>query len=180
MEIWKDIVWYEWLYQVSNLGNVKSLNYKRTKQEKLLKLVKHSNWYIQVCLSKNKKIFNQYVHILVWENFLYKDDNKKEINHKNWNKHDNTLENLEWVTKSENCLHKFRVLWYKNKKFYKIKWLWNKNSRKIIQYDKNLNKINVYSNITLASIKLWIEWANIIKVCNWKRKTAWWFIFKYY
>ena len=68
MEEWKDIEWYEWLYQVSNMWNIKSLNYNKTKKERILVLAKEK-WYLLVGL--NKKWYKRYfVHRLVWLAFI--------------------------------------------------------------------------------------------------------------
>ena len=80
LEIWKDIDGYEGLYQVSNLGRIKSLNYKRTGRTKLLKLVK-SNGYLDIILYNNGKYKHYLVHRLVAKAFIPNPDNLPEINH---------------------------------------------------------------------------------------------------
>ena len=105
MEIWKDIKEFEGLYQVSNLGNIKSLNYRGTKTEKLLKLVPNKIGYINVQLCKNGKPKPYYVHRLVATHFINNEENKNEVNHINMIKTDNRVKNLEWCTKSENIIH---------------------------------------------------------------------------
>ena len=108
MEVFKDIVGFEGKYQISNLGNVKSLNYKNTHQEKLLKPVPHSKGYLKIQLMKDGKRKSFFIHRLVAEAFLSNPDNKPEVNHINSNRQDNRLENLEWVSTSENALHRWR------------------------------------------------------------------------
>ena len=101
MEIWKDIKDYEGIYQVSNLGNIKSLNNNKTKKEKILKLVK-CNGYLRVNLYKNNSHKNYAVHRLVAEAFIPNPNNKPFIDHINTIKDDNRAENLRWVTHKEN------------------------------------------------------------------------------
>lgn len=121
MENWKDVVNYEGLYQVSDLGNLR--NYSRkvsfgrgtriTKQIQIkLYLEKSKGYYIR-SLSKNDKRKTFSIHRLVALAFIPNPENKREVNHINGIKTDNTVSNLEWVTPSENILHSYRVL--KNK-----------------------------------------------------------------
>ena len=104
-EIWKDIPNYEGHYQVSNLGNVKSIRFNR---EKLLKKCINSSGYCLVVLYNNKKRKIFYAHQLVAIAFLNHNPNKfeKVVNHKNFNKLDNRVENLEIVYTRENCNQK--------------------------------------------------------------------------
>ena len=102
MEIWKDIKGYEGLYQVSNEGRVKSLNFRRKGVEKVLKPRKVTKGYLQVALWKNRKRKDQMVHRLVGEAFIPNPDNLPQINHKNEDKTLNTVENLEWCTNEYN------------------------------------------------------------------------------
>lgn len=106
MEIWKDILNYEGLYQVSNYGNIKSLNRinrnGKTVHEKILSQAKGTSGYLQVNLSKDNeaKIFQ--VHRLVAVAFIDNPDNKPQVDHIDNNKHNNHVENLRWVTGKEN------------------------------------------------------------------------------
>ena len=107
-EIWKDVKGYEGLYKVSDLGNVKSLNYNKTKAEKLMTPFV-SNGYLRIRLH-NKGIYKTHmVHRLVCFSFL-ENSIKDQVNHINGIKSDNRLINLEWVTQSENELHSYKVL----------------------------------------------------------------------
>jgi hypothetical protein len=107
-EIWKDIPGYEGKYQVSNLGNVKSLNYNHTKKERVLKLGKNPGGYLMIVLCKENKKQTKTIHQLVAITFLNHIPCGPElvINHKNFNKLDNRVENLEIVTNRENTNRK--------------------------------------------------------------------------
>lgn len=108
-EIWKDIAGYEGLYQVSNFGRVKSLNYNRTGQARILK-AKTSSPYDQVSLWNKGKMKYATIHRLVAVAFLSQEDGKNYVNHKNGDKRDNRAGNLEWCTCSENAIHSVQVL----------------------------------------------------------------------
>ena len=101
-EIWKDIPNYEGLYQVSNFGNVKSLvGYdhsikKYVKREKLL--TPSIGEYKKIQLFKNKKRSTYYIHRLVAQSFIDNPNNYKIINHKDENKLNFSIDNLEWCT----------------------------------------------------------------------------------
>lgn len=117
-EIWKDIIGYEGLYQISNLGQVKSIMFRNKmtffQRDKTLKLYTNKlNGYQYVSLSKNNKKKTFRVHRLVMEAFnpvnkIKGYDKNYTINHKNGIKTDNRLENLEWCTQSENQIHAFK------------------------------------------------------------------------
>lgn len=129
-ERWKEIAGYEGLYQVSNKGNVRSLDrtvsYKHPKCHKdgrfsylCLKgrkltpiLRKMSNYlsYYQVNLVDKQKTKTTHIHRLVAEAFIDNPDNKPQVNHKDGNGLNNNVSNLEWVTQSENTTHAYRVL----------------------------------------------------------------------
>lgn len=108
-EIWKDIDGYEGLYQVSNLGNVKSLtNRSNHKEEKILKLNTNGKYYL-VNICKNTKKKTLLIHRLVAKAFIDNPNNLPQINHINGNKLDNRVENLEWCTCRENIIHSIKT-----------------------------------------------------------------------
>lgn len=109
MELWKDIPGYDGLYQVSNLGRVRSLNYKMTGRVQVLKLTNRGRGYLCVALCKdgNKKMFS--VHRLVAEAFIPNPDNLPQVNHINEDKTDNRASNLEWCSAMENSNHGTRT-----------------------------------------------------------------------
>lgn len=113
-EIWKPIEGYEGLYEISNLGRVKSLgrtNRGGTKPEKIMRQQKQWTGYLQLGLTglDGKQRYKK-VHRLVATAFIPNPENKPMVNHKNGIKDDNRVENLEWVTASENHLHAFKEL----------------------------------------------------------------------
>ena len=111
-EIWKDIYFwengvehdYKNLYQISNFGRVKSLNYKRSGKEKILKAVKNKFGYELVDLCKNGETKHFRVHRLVAHIFIENDNpiEKIEVNHIDENKTNNHVSNLEWCTREYN------------------------------------------------------------------------------
>lgn len=96
MEIWKDIEGYEGLYQVSNLGNVKN------NKNKIMKLAKEKNGYLRINLSKNGFKKRMSIHKLVAMTFIPNPNNYPQINHKDENKQNNCVDNLEWCTQIYN------------------------------------------------------------------------------
>lgn len=115
-EEWKNIEKYEGLYQVSNMGRVRSLDrYKTTRNRyktiqakikgQLLKPSINGDGYYQVTLSKNDEHLITRIHRLVAQTFIPNKDNKTQVNHINGNKLDNRAENLEWCTCKENIRH---------------------------------------------------------------------------
>lgn len=104
-EEWHDVVGYEGLYQVSNTGKVRSMNYRKSGQSHELS-VANSDRYSIVCLTKEGKQQNFTVHSLVASAFIGQRPDGYEVNHKNKNKSDNNVGNLEYVTPSQNCIHR--------------------------------------------------------------------------
>lgn len=170
MEHWKDIPWLEWSYQASNLGNIRSG--KRWYYRNLV-TYKNKNWYNYVSLDKKCT-----VHRIIAKTFIDNPDNKPFINHKDWNKTNNDVDNLEWCTRSENEFHKYRVLWYKWPKYW-ITWKDHFNSKPITQFNTNLEIIKEWYSASDVVRELKISAWCLSNVLNWKRKTTWWFIWKF-
>lgn len=100
-EIWKDIKGFEGHYMVSNLGRIKTLNYKRKKTEKILTTT-INNGYPFIVLWNKDKGYGKKVHRLVAEAFIPNPENKPCVDHINTIRDDNRVENLRWCNHSEN------------------------------------------------------------------------------
>ena len=157
------------LYQVSNLGNVRSLNYNKTKKiQHLKKVVNNKRGYLAVGLSK-KGIFKiKTVHRLVAETFISNPNNLPQVNHIDENKLNNSVTNLEW------CTNKYNINYGTRKERIS-----EKKGRKISQLDKDDNIIKVWNGTCQASRELKINEGNIWEACNNKRKTAGKYKWKY-
>ena len=160
-EIWKDIPNYKGLYQVSNLGKVKSLYGKG----KILKPNIDKDGYERVALCKEKKRKDLFVHRLVAITFIPNLENKSQINHIDGNKQNNCVDNLEWCSCKENIVHSIKIL--------------KKRNKKLNQYDLNGNFIKTYDSIKIAGITNDIKPQNIWRCCKGIRPTAKQFIWKY-
>lgn len=113
LEEWKDVVGFEGLYQISNLGNVKTMSRPaptthrghvgyRMIRERLMHPAHGSKSYPCVRLRKNGKTITKTVHRMVAEAFIPNPNNLPEVNHKDENKYNNCVDNLEWCTHKQN------------------------------------------------------------------------------
>jgi len=109
MEEWKDISGYEGLYQISNYGNVRAINYNHTGRTKDMRLCNSSFGYSQICLTKNNHKSTKKVHRLVAEAFIPNPNNYKAVNHKDENKKNNHVDNLEWCSAKYNNNYGTRI-----------------------------------------------------------------------
>ena len=143
-EIWKDIKNFEGLYQVSNLGEVKSLERivtiglgnKIKLEEKIMKFTKRSGYY-NLVLRKNGKRYSKQVHRLVAEAFISNPENKPQVNHKDFNKLNNNIDNLEWVTSKEN------TQWSRNNMKHRHKTSHSKTGEQYIYYRAKTKKYRI-------------------------------------
>ena len=162
-EVWKEIKDYEELYEISNLGRVKSLI-----TNKILKGNKNAEYHY-VCLRKNGKQKVKKIHRLVAEAFIPNPNNYSCINHKDENKFNNKIDNLEWCTKIYNNNYGTR-----NERMSK------RNSRyKIIQKDKNGNIIKIWENIWDLEHNTQYNKGAIRQCCKNKCKTVYGYKWEY-
>lgn len=114
-EIWSEVKGYEGLYEISSYGNIRSIDRRfkdsigrnRLIKSTLLKTRKNKNGYIDIVLLKEGRQSSFLIHRLVALNFIINNDNKEQINHKDGNKQNNNICNLEWCTRKENIKHSF-------------------------------------------------------------------------
>lgn len=163
MEVWKDIPGFE-NYQISNYGNVKSLNYGRTGKPKLLKPTVSGKGYLQVRLSKSGKPNALLVHRLVAMAFVQNLNNRKQINHKDENKFNNNADNLEWCDNQYNNTYNGKH---------------NKIAKPVIQRSKAGNEIARYESIREAERKTGIKNITITRCCKGVYKTAGGYVWEY-
>lgn len=166
-EIFKDIKGYEGLYQVSNLGRVKSLNYRHTGKERILKLEKLNTGYLQVGLSKEGKLKKCKVHRLVASAFIENPNNFKQVNHKNEDKTDNCLRNLEWCDVNYNNNYGTRT----RRASESMKGI-HINRKDLSRPIKCIENGVVYHSTKEAERQTGVYHSDISKCCNGDRKTA--------
>ncbi len=179
-EIWKDIEGYEGLYQVSNLGRVKSLERYQQNHSKLQKVEEKikiihikSNGYQFVQLYKNNIMKNLHIHRLVAQAFIPNPDNKPQINHIDGNKLNNNVTNLEWCTNSENGKHAYKLglnRYTKRRQDATIEANKKYKSKPIDQLDLQGNYIRTWLNAHEASRQLGIDRSTISQCCRGSRR----------
>ena len=186
-EIWKDIKGYEGLYQVSNLGRIKTLDRKIKKKsrwgtiinyhikEKILIPIKLNNDYFKVSLSKDNDVNSYLIHRLVAETFIPNPNNLPCINHKDEDKSNNCVKNLEWCTVLYNNTYGTKLKKQSEKQINNPK-----SSKKINQYDLEGNFIKTWESMNEIHRQLGIYSQHIYRCCNNKRKSTGGFKWSYY
>lgn len=164
MDIWKEIREYEGLYEVSNTGKVRSLPKKGGYKVPHILALNQCRDYLFVTLCKKYKICAKDVHRLVAEAFIPNPDNKPCVNHKDGNKRNNNVKNLEWVTFSENNLHRYHVLGYKP--------IWHLHKTNYCKRVKCLETGLIYDSIRDASRKTGTDRSSLARALSGRYKTA--------
>ena len=173
-EIWKDIEGYEGLYQVSNLGNVKSLNFQKRGYEKNITPKLNKKGYLWVILYGGNKRSNVLIHRLVASAFIENPNGFEHVNHKDENPLNNNVDNLEWCTASYNVLYSLT----KHPERITKRSTLSRNTP-IRQLSKDGLIIRVWEN--LVSIRHetgWNDW-HIEECCKGRRKTAKGYMWEY-
>jgi hypothetical protein len=176
MEIWKPINGYEGWYEISSLGNVRSLDRKvdfedgryATYKGKPIKRVINSNGYYVTSIWKNSKSKIIYIHRLVADNFIPNPNNLNIVNHKDGNKLNNSIENLEWVSVIENVRHAQKTGLIPKTHV----------AKKVKQYDKEGNLVASFNSYYEAAKETGFNSSKIGLVVRGKRKTHKGFIWK--
>ncbi len=153
-EEFRDIVGYEGLYQVSNLGKIKN-----KKKNKVLKPRKKLNGYLQIALYKERKYRHIGIHRLVAQSFLDNPNNCPCVNHKDENKENNCVDNLEWCTQKYNTEYS--------------------QATPIEQFDLNNHFIRDYISLREAERQIKICHSSIAKCCDGIYKQAGGYIWRY-
>lgn len=189
-EVWREVKGFEGLYEVSNCGRVKSLNYHLTGQTRLLKPCNSAHGYLRVFLSKDGRMTGKLVHRLVAEAFLENPLNFPEVNHKDEVKTSNFVfigedrkavlakSNLEW------CDHKYNINFgtrnERHAKAMKDKLVnHQKMSKRVLQYDIEGNLVQEWPSAQEVKRKTGWDVGNISSACHGKLKTAYGFVWRY-
>ena len=180
-EVWKDINGFEGRYQISNFGRVKSLGHNdrlnRRFKEIVLKQAINAGGYRCVRIYKDGLNYTKKIHRLVSEAFIPTVPGKTIINHKDGNKLNNSIENLEWCTYGENMSHAIRTGLNSTRSAVAVRAETGK--KPIEQCDSRGNRLNKFSSAADASRETGINRGNISSCCNGKKEMAGDFVWKF-
>lgn len=181
-EVWVPIPNYEGYYEISNLGRIKRLqrtipccyNSTKTVRNRILQQELTKRGYLRVSIFKEGVKEKRFVHSLVLKAFVQNPENKETTNHINGVKSDNRVENLEWATQSENCLHAYRTGLAKlqtgvKSHRYGKRGAQSALSKPVAKMTKDFVFIKKYESILLAAEDNNVFPGNISKVCYGKR-----------
>lgn len=170
-EIWKDIEGYEGKYQISNLGKIRIL------KEMVLQVNK--NGYVTINLYKNAKSKRVTVHRLVAKHFILNPENKKCVNHKDCNRTNNNVNNLEWCTHKENTQYSMK---YGNSKnlIKRLNDIRPQTQKKVNQYDLKGNFVRQWESLNEAGRGMGKNSGGaIVNCCKGRIKTAYGYKWEY-
>lgn len=171
-ETWKDVAGYEGLYQVSDLGRVRSLLHGKVR---ILKFLDNGYGYLKVELNRNGKL----VHRLVAEAFIPNPLNLPQVNHKDEDKTNNTANNLEWCTAKYNLNYgTCRVRMAAKLKGRRRLVNWSR-AKAILQYDKSGNLVKEWPSMIEVQRQTGFVQPHISDCCRGKRKSAYGYIWRF-
>jgi len=168
-EIWENVVGYDGLFKVSSLGNIVKLKDNNIDYYITKRISKHG--YCIATFNFNNKTKQVLVHRIIAIAFVPNPENKPEVNHKNSIRDDNRIENLEWVTHKENCIHSYKY-GLRRPEMKGINKYNEKKKIKVASRDKLMNIIKTYSSINEASKHTGISNSNISRCLKDDRFTS--------
>lgn len=180
-EVWKDVVGYEGLYQVSNKGNVKSLNWKNTGKQQNLFLKPHNKGYLQVELAKDGKKKCFVVHRLVATAFIPNPLGLPQVNHKDENKRNNFAENLEWCNASYNVNYSLELHRDQSGKGVPTRKRANtkRANQPINQFSQDGSLVKTWSDSRTIYLETGMSDWSITQCCRGNRHTAYGYTWQY-
>jgi hypothetical protein len=179
IEVFVPVTGYEGLYEISNLGRVKSLakfkgtNYKQRIGERIMKGKPNTNGYLQIGLSIDGEKTYPFVHRLVAIHFIENPNNSPEVNHKNGNRICNEASNLEWCTRLENEQHSWRT------GLKQMRGDLHKLSKRVLQLDLSGTLLKDWTNGYEVMNTLGYAHGHISKCCRGLAKSAYGFKWQY-
>ena len=176
-EIWKDVIGLEGIFQVSNMGRIRSLDKyanvcgggKRLVKGRILKPTKLQNGYYEAQFHHKGERIIYLLHRLVAIHFIDNPLNLPEVNHKDENPQNNNVENLEWCTSKYNANYGTR----------NIRMMENREFVSVIQLDINGNMIKQWNKMTDACKETGADISSMIRVCKGKQDTCVGYKWKY-
>ena len=160
-EIWCPIKGYESIYEVSDKGRVRSLKFGK---ERILKPIRNKDGYLLVNLCKNGEIKHCLVHRLVAKTFIPNPQNLPEVNHKDEDKENNSVQNIEWCDRKYNINYGTRT---------------DRCSKPVLQFTKDGEFVKEWKSIRDAERNLGYFHNNISSCCTGRLKSAYNFIWEF-
>ncbi len=185
-EIWKDIPGYDGKYQASNLGRIRSTRFYGKPKIRILKPQEQGTGYLKLTLVGDDRIHKQMlIHRLVAMAFIPNPNDYDFVNHKDENKTNNCVDNLEWCTKSYNSIYYLNKDKRRKEEYARrlrdketgelsspaVKHILRKYFQKVVQKDKNGNILNIFNNASEVAEKLGLDVRNLITVCKANKET---------